>query len=92
MIHLKKRLATFPSPAGMSLTKLSLDGNIANLFFTVYRKLALHIICLPIVEEDWRGWLEYSTETVWEKYVIYGENYSAQLPELKNVHKHNMLW
>ncbi len=27
-----KRLAVFPSPAGMSLTKLSLDGKTANLF------------------------------------------------------------
>ncbi len=26
-IHCKKRLMIFPSPAGMSLTKLSLDGN-----------------------------------------------------------------
>jgi hypothetical protein len=26
-LALKKRLAVFPSPAGMSLTKLSLDGN-----------------------------------------------------------------
>jgi hypothetical protein len=26
-IHCEKRLATFPSPAGMSLTKLSLGGN-----------------------------------------------------------------
>jgi hypothetical protein len=26
-IHCKKRFAIFPSPAGMSLTKLSLDGN-----------------------------------------------------------------
>jgi hypothetical protein len=26
-IHCKKRLAVFPSPAGMSLTKLSLAGN-----------------------------------------------------------------
>ncbi len=25
-LHCKKRLAVFPSPAGMSLTKLSLDG------------------------------------------------------------------
>jgi hypothetical protein len=27
MLHCKKRLASFPSPAGKSLTKLSLDGN-----------------------------------------------------------------
>ncbi len=27
-VHCKKRLAIFPSPAGMSLTKLSLAGNI----------------------------------------------------------------
>jgi hypothetical protein len=27
-LHCKKRLAIFPSPAGMSLTKLSLAGNI----------------------------------------------------------------
>ncbi len=27
MGHCKKRLAVFPSPAGMSLTKLSLAGN-----------------------------------------------------------------
>jgi hypothetical protein len=26
-LHCKKRLAVFPSPAGMSLTKLSLAGN-----------------------------------------------------------------
>jgi hypothetical protein len=26
--HCKKRLAVFPSPAGMSQTKLSMDGNI----------------------------------------------------------------
>jgi hypothetical protein len=32
-IHCKKTLAVFPSPAGMSLTKLSLDGN--NLIFPV---------------------------------------------------------
>jgi hypothetical protein len=31
----KKRLAIFPSPAGTSLTKLSLAGKIVNLFFTV---------------------------------------------------------
>jgi hypothetical protein len=47
MIHCKKRLAIFPSSAGMSLTKLYLagnnliipgteDGKIANLF-SVYR-------------------------------------------------------
>ncbi len=43
-IHCKKRLAIFPSSAGMALTKLSAgnndipegDGKIANLFFTVY--------------------------------------------------------
>jgi hypothetical protein len=27
LVHCKKRLAIFPSPAGMSLTKLSLAGN-----------------------------------------------------------------
>jgi hypothetical protein len=27
ILHCKKRLAVFPSPAGMSLTKLSLGGN-----------------------------------------------------------------
>jgi hypothetical protein len=27
IMHCKKRLAIFPSPAGMSLTKLSLAGN-----------------------------------------------------------------
>ncbi len=27
ILHCKKRLAIFPSPAGMSLTKLSLGGN-----------------------------------------------------------------
>jgi hypothetical protein len=26
IVHCKKRLATFPSPAGMSLTKISLGG------------------------------------------------------------------
>jgi hypothetical protein len=36
-IHCKKKLAVSPSPAGMSLTKLSLavDGKTANLFFSV---------------------------------------------------------
>ncbi len=29
--HCKKRLAIFPCPAGMSLTKLSLDGNNLNI-------------------------------------------------------------
>ncbi len=28
-VHCKKRLPIFPSPAGMSLTKLSLAGNIS---------------------------------------------------------------
>jgi hypothetical protein len=28
IVHCKKSLAAFPSPAGMSLTKLSLAGNI----------------------------------------------------------------
>jgi hypothetical protein len=32
-IHCKKRFAILPSPAGMSLTKLSLDGN--NLIISV---------------------------------------------------------
>ncbi len=31
----KKRLTFFPSPAGMSLTKLSLAGKTANLFYSV---------------------------------------------------------
>jgi hypothetical protein len=34
----KKRIAIFPSPAGMSLTNLSLaggDGKISNLFYSV---------------------------------------------------------
>jgi hypothetical protein len=44
-LHCKKRLAVFPSPAGMSLTKLSLagnndvpagDGKIGKPFITVY--------------------------------------------------------
>ncbi len=32
VIHCEKRLATFPSPAGMSLTKLSLAGNNQIIF------------------------------------------------------------
>jgi hypothetical protein len=32
VIHCKKRLAIFPSPAGMSITKLSLAGNNYILF------------------------------------------------------------
>jgi hypothetical protein len=32
-IHCKKRLAVFPSPAAMSLTKLSLGGN-KEIFFS----------------------------------------------------------
>ncbi len=51
-IHRKKRLATFPSPAGMSLTKLSLGGNkliklfppMSLTFFTVYTLLNLNVI------------------------------------------------
>jgi hypothetical protein len=35
-IHRKKRLAIFPSPAGMSLTKLSLVGN--NLIIPAQRE------------------------------------------------------
>ncbi len=31
-VHCEKRFPIFPSPAGMSLTKLSLDGN--NLYMT----------------------------------------------------------
>jgi hypothetical protein len=48
-VHCKKRFASFPSPAGMSLTKLSLDGNkfiipagdekIVNLFLQCRRFL-----------------------------------------------------
>jgi hypothetical protein len=30
-LHCKKSLAVFPPPAGMSLTKLSLDGNNLNI-------------------------------------------------------------
>ncbi len=40
ILHCKQRLDTFPSPAGMSLTKLSLGGNnwiipgnVTNLFY-----------------------------------------------------------
>ena len=33
--HCKKRLAIFPSPAGMSLTKLSLAGKSLTFFFAV---------------------------------------------------------
>jgi hypothetical protein len=29
-------LSIFPSPAGMSLTKLSLNDSLADFFFTVY--------------------------------------------------------
>ncbi len=84
MMNLKKRLATFPSPAGMSLTKLSLDGNVANLFFTVYRKLALHIICLTIVGEECRipDWLEYNTQTVW-KNMLYTVKLQCTIDRLK---------
>ena len=35
-LHCKKRLATFPSPAGMSLTKLSLGGNRAGMSLTFF--------------------------------------------------------
>jgi hypothetical protein len=31
-VHCKKRLATFPSPAGMSLTILSLGGSVIKFF------------------------------------------------------------
>ncbi len=38
----KKRLTIFPSPAGMSLTELSLAGEIASLFL----QCSVHISCL----------------------------------------------
>ncbi len=40
-IHCKKRFAIFPSPAGMSLTKLTLDGNNKSLtfFYSVESKI-----------------------------------------------------
>ncbi len=38
-LHYKKRFAIFPSPAGMSLTKLSLDGN--NLIIPAQRGFGL---------------------------------------------------
>jgi hypothetical protein len=57
---LSKRLVVFPSPAGMSLTKSSLDGKnsreslmsdfpagdgkTANLFFTVHAYLYIHLV------------------------------------------------
>jgi hypothetical protein len=44
-VHCKKRWAIFPSPAGMSLTKLFLAGkNLinANLFFTVYHCIRIY--------------------------------------------------
>ncbi len=34
-VHCKNRLTIFPSPAGMSLTKLSLAGNINSQYYTV---------------------------------------------------------
>jgi hypothetical protein len=40
-MHRKKRLATVPSPAGMSLTKLSLGGN--NLIFPAQREFVSDI-------------------------------------------------
>jgi hypothetical protein len=36
ILHCKKSLATFPSPAGMSLTKLSLGGKVANMCYGVF--------------------------------------------------------
>jgi hypothetical protein len=36
LLHCKKRFGVFPSPAGMSLTKLSLDGN--NLIIPVQKE------------------------------------------------------
>jgi hypothetical protein len=63
VMHSKKRFAIFPSTGGMSLTKLSLDGNNFNLitlivtsrlgtgksltFFTVHNKELRH--CSPLV-------------------------------------------
>jgi hypothetical protein len=38
-LHCKKMLATFPSPAGMSLIKLSLGGNFLFLRCNFYRSL-----------------------------------------------------
>ncbi len=44
ILHCKKRLAVFPSPAGVSLTKLSLAGNNLNLF----KFISLNLIYLII--------------------------------------------
>ncbi len=51
-IHHKKRLGMFPSPAGMSLTKLSLDGNNFQQRLTVYR-LALLKVMLRLLTNFW---------------------------------------
>jgi hypothetical protein len=43
LLHCKKRLPIFPSPAGMSLTKLSLDGNTVIKFFPTRESLVSDI-------------------------------------------------
>ncbi len=55
-VHCKKRLPIFPSPAGMSLTKLSLAGkqfnysrpgeSLTTFFYSVYSSASVYLICL----------------------------------------------
>ncbi len=50
-LHRKKRLATFPSPAGMSLTKLSPGGN--NLYMTSLFPPRVSLVSdIPAVDEN----------------------------------------
>ncbi len=46
-IHRKKRLVTFHPQPRMSLTKLSLGGNVANLFLQCTYLFIQHIVVLP---------------------------------------------
>jgi hypothetical protein len=64
-IHCKKRFAIFPSPTGMSLTKLSLDGN--NLIIPALTKLSL----------DGNNLIFYSVPLFENNYVFYSKNRNA---------------
>jgi hypothetical protein len=55
-----KRTAIFLSPAGMSLTKLSLNGNIANLFYSVVNVYSIWGTALVFRKE--RGGGQFPTQ------------------------------
>jgi hypothetical protein len=73
MLHCKKRLPIFPSPAGMSPTKLSLagnireslvsdipagDGKIGNLFYSIVVSKTYHKYQNTALRTAYRHWKE----------------------------------